>query len=1503
MSRVEPNPNSLRSHQPMSSTSLVSLSHSTLRTLVRSLLATLMLIALGTSWNARAEIRTEFPGSVESLIQDGRTFMRAWVDVNGDGRTDYCRNLEWTGPDSDKMVCYYSSVDAQGQRIWSQPIVAPGVQWGDIAVRKWADIDGDGIPEFCSINGDRNQTRTLMCYRWTGVPDQPLVPAIAGISISQSVQRELIDFPDVNGDGRADICYPLTLLGGNPDGTDRTDLTCFYSTGSTDYRLMSDDTLTFWVGNNIEPGLTGRARQWADVDGDGRADFCRAVGTTADQRIRCLMSGPNGFTRDVLSHTLNSSVTAIDGWGFNDGASFVDVNGDGKSDYCRIISTVANQFSLRCTLSTGDGWARTVPQDAAWERWLSVAEANFGSTPLDPGHAQFRWWVDVNGDGQADFCRAVGGDPEKTTSTMSCRLASGNRFAFSDILIPGIGFGQAGSRSWCDANGDGIQEYCRTGRMPNDAGLIIHAGLPNAPTPQVLHQYRDGLNSNTIITYLPLTDDRVYGKRLEGSTETTSGYPRQLLVQPATPVVFETIAQRNDGTRLTGRSTYRYEELRTDTWGHGSRGFRKRVMVNQGNNTREETLYFQGRGAVHGGGSIENDFREVGLVQSKRTTLLTGLLSGPDMLSESPWARTARIAAKTSLGTSITGDRATSEISRVVNTLADTTEPLQSGQVGHPGHRYIGRSEIRAWDLNGALLPSKVTVTQQDAFGNVTRIEETTRSANITQADQVYVRTTVNTYRPADLTNWILGRLDTATVTSTAPSADTQIAKYATSAGSAPLATATTIAPHTITVSGGGSVVQTRTSSGAFSATATASVTANGLAPFSFSWTRTVGSRISVANAQTATATFSLASLNPGESLAETFRVTVTDATGRAVSQDVPVRFGWLNASVTPSPVTASRVGTGSVSATATASASGGTSGYAFAWTAVSANGITIANANTATATFTAASVAAGTTTTGTFRVTATDARSVATTRDVTVNLTANWPPLVANLSTATANGSRVGTGAVSASATATASGGSGGYTYAWSAIAANGISIVNGSSATASFSANVNAGQTVSGTFRVTVTDSRGTPAQSSVLTVTLTAEWPPLVAGITASTVSGSRVDTGAVSASATATASGGSGGYTYAWSAVNANGISIVNGSSPTASFSANVNAGQTVSGTFRVTVTDSRGTNAASGNITVSLSAEWPPLSIVSSPSSGTATVVGGGIASISLTAQGIGGSGGYTYAWGVLSGDGFTLTNQFTPTVTISRSIAAGQSAVGVFRAAVFDSRGLSSIVDVTVSFDAPFAPLVVSASPNPVSTTRDGSGFMSAQTALFPSGGSGGYTYSWTPINQAGFTIVNPDTANPVFWVDFVAGGTTRTSVWRGTVRDSRGVSASVDVTVNISATLGPPQVSVAPAPVSGSRVFSGSSSNVTATGTVTVVDGRAPYSFAWTQLSGIALTIAGTTNPTFTGRVTLPCPSNIGSAFSRYRLTVTDADGRTGSTDFDVSLMGEGTCAGGVPR
>jgi hypothetical protein len=1095
--------------------------------------------------------------------------------------------------------------------------------------------------------------------------------------------------------------------------------------------------------------------------------------------------------------------------------------------------------------------------------------------------------VDVNGDGQTDFCRAVGNNPEQSNSTMSCRLASGDRFAYSDITVDGIGFGQEGSRSWCDANGDGISDYCRTARLPSNSGLVIHAGLPNAPAPQLLHQYTDGLRASTIITYLPMTDSRVYSKRVNGSTEQGSGYPRQLLLQPAAPVVFETIAQRGDKTRLTGRSTYRYEELRTDTWGHGSRGFRTRIMVNQGNNTREQTWYFQGRGAVHGGGSIENDFREVGLVQSKRTTLLNGVPPAQDALNQSAWIRTAAVAARLALNTADTGSRATNEVSRVVNSLADTTTPLTAGQVGHPGHRYIGRSEIRAWDLNGADLPSKVTVTQQDPFGNVTRIEETTRSPNITQGDHVYTRTTVNTYRPPVIEpiaeNWILGRLETATVTSAAPSADTQIALYGTSAGTAPLASAQTIAVHTVNLSGGAELVQTRTTSGAFSVSTTASVGTGGLAPFAFNWTRVNGTRFAVANAQTATPTFTLASLNEGESITETWRVTVTDATGRAVTRDVTVRFGWLRATISPSPAAASRVDTGSVSTTATAAASGGTAGYTFAWTPISANGITISNANTATATFTAATVAAGTTTTGTFRVTATDARSVVVSRDVTVNLTAQWPALVAGVTASTVSGSRVDTGAVSASATATASGGSGGYTYGWSAINANGISIVNGSSATASFTANVNAGQTVSGTFRVTVTDNRGVTAASGNVTVNLTAEWPPLGVNLSPPVTGATRVGAGAVSATTSATATGGSGGYTYSWADLTASGIAIAGANTASPTFSITLGAGEGRISTFRVTARDSRGIQSTA-DLRVEFSASFAPVTVSISPAPVSVTREGVGEVTATATAQPGGGSGGYSYSWVPVNAGAVLIGNTSAQTASFSFNANAlnGEAASGVFRVRVTDSRGVTAEADVTVNLRANFPPVVAAVSPNPITGTVVGIGTASASATVSPSGGSGGgYSYSWTAINPNGINLRNPSSQTAGFDMNLTPGQTV-SGTFRATVADSRGVTGFTDVTVTLNGDW-TPLTEVQVFNLSASRDEAG---DLSQTMTVLAAGGRPPYSWAWIPEvpNGITVTPAATTS----GGPLSPVATfsrflNAGEAVTgTFRISATDARGVT---------------------
>jgi len=81
----------------------------------------------------------------------------------------------------------------------------------------------------------------------------------------------------------------------------------------------------------------------------------------------------------------------------------------------------------------------------------------------------------------------------------------------------------------------------------------------------------------------------------------------------------------------------------------------------------------------------------------------------------------------------------------------------------------------QSWDLNGAALPRTKTGTAFDAYGNPTQITVATDDS-YTSAGPVSpygnVKTTTNTYAN-DTSNWLLGRLTRATVTSTLPNGAT----------------------------------------------------------------------------------------------------------------------------------------------------------------------------------------------------------------------------------------------------------------------------------------------------------------------------------------------------------------------------------------------------------------------------------------------------------------------------------------------------------------------------------------------------------------------------------------------------------------------------------------------------------------------------------------------------------------------------------------------------------
>jgi len=164
------------------------------------------------------------------------------------------------------------------------------------------------------------------------------------------------------------------------------------------------------------------------------------VGTSnmVDSRVVCTLStGRN--VEDLFAGETHQS-TVLD-WGRGTGRAWVDFDGDGKADFCRLTGTEnrKNAFAV-CTLSTGKGFGISVE-----------------SAPLDWGDDHARAWVDFNGDGKADYCRLIGRDADQR---VSCTLSEGSQFG-KTIVSDKIGWGEEGTRLWGDVNGDGKADFCR----------------------------------------------------------------------------------------------------------------------------------------------------------------------------------------------------------------------------------------------------------------------------------------------------------------------------------------------------------------------------------------------------------------------------------------------------------------------------------------------------------------------------------------------------------------------------------------------------------------------------------------------------------------------------------------------------------------------------------------------------------------------------------------------------------------------------------------------------------------------------------------------------------------------------------------------------------------------------------------------------------------------------------------------------------------------------------
>lgn len=546
-----------------------------------------------------------------------------------------------------------------------------------------------------------------------------------------------------------------------------------------------------------------------------------------------------------------------------------------------------------------------------------------------------------------------------------------------------------------------------------------------------------------------------------------------------------------------------------------------------------------------------------------------------------------------------------------------------------------------------------------------------------------------------------------------------------------------------------------------------ATVNASGTGPFTYSWAPSGGNAATASNLA-----------------AGSYTCTVTGAGGCTATQIVNITEpGAISASATSTPATC-----GNNNGSATVTASGGTGTLTYSWAPSGGNAATANNlaAGNYTCTITDAN---GCTTTANASIANTSGPTVTvqSTADVTcfgagngtatVNATGNspftysWSPSGGNAATATnlgpgsytvtvtdagncastqiititeptaLSGSATSTpatcGNADGSATASVSGGTGSYTYAWAP--SGGTGATENNIAAGSYSCMVTDANGCTTTVNVTVSNtggptvtlqssgnvscfglSDGTATVNATGNSPFTYTWSPsggnaaTASNLAAGTYTVVVADAGncttsqvvtitqptAISASATTTpatcgnnngtatasVSGGTGSYTYSWAP----------------SGGSNASANNLAGGSYTVTITDANGCTTTA-NATVANSG----APVVTLQGWTDVTCFGGANGSASVTVTG--GSSPYTYAWSPSGGNAASASGlgAGTYTITVTGSDGCAQTQIAV-------------IIQPTA-----IAPTATS--------TPELCGNSDGTAAVSVTGGTPGYTYSWSP--------------------------------------------------------------------------------------------------------------------------------------------------------------------------
>ena len=233
-----------------------------------------------------------------------------FLDLNGDGRADVCGR--WDGG----IYCEINNgTNFSSGANWTNAYGGGG--WGLIrhySTIQYPDLNGDGLPDIC---GRADSGMYCEINNGTGFASGSYWSSTFNVGWSAQQNYSTIQFPDLNGDGLADICGRadsgiVCEINSGTNFINASHWTTYYSTAGGWYLHKHYSTIKF-----------------ADLNGDSLADICGM----SDSGMICAIND-NGSAFTGLANWSSAFNVAWSAQQNYSTIQYSDINGDGLPDIC-----------------------------------------------------------------------------------------------------------------------------------------------------------------------------------------------------------------------------------------------------------------------------------------------------------------------------------------------------------------------------------------------------------------------------------------------------------------------------------------------------------------------------------------------------------------------------------------------------------------------------------------------------------------------------------------------------------------------------------------------------------------------------------------------------------------------------------------------------------------------------------------------------------------------------------------------------------------------------------------------------------------------------------------------------------------------------------------------------------------------------------------------------------------------------------------------------------------